>query len=132
MKSLLFPLSLLLCICVYSCSEYQKVPLSTILDKTIGKSENEIIIAMGVPDKTDPDGNGGKIISYEKNAIFTQQRISANIPNTISSNSITGTVSHYLQFYINGKGVVYHYRTNYNQIVKVIKDSDGKIIKIKS
>jgi hypothetical protein len=115
-----------------SCSAYQEIPLSNILDRTIGKSEHDILVAMGPPKRIDPDGSGGKILSYENTFIFKENDLNTVPYSNTLTTSVTLPVTHYLQFYIDKDDKVYHYRTNYEQTIKVIKDQNGKIIKIKT
>ena len=107
--------SLLLSSCV---GTYNKSEVENILDNWIGRHESELILRMGAPTSKASDGKDGHILVYKST------RNAGQIPGSIGSNSFGGTSYTHptmiigytnLQFYVNSKGEIYHYRYSSNE-----------------
>ncbi|WP_157578853.1 hypothetical protein [Pontibacter roseus] len=111
--------------------------------QTIGKSKNEILRNLGVPDRTEDDGAGGSILVYEK---FTQTTIaSANSASyarastsgaaiygnggilaasdtragqvsAMNGISQTSTSKTFLYVFVNRNNMVYDFKSNYGAL----------------
>ena len=109
-----------------------------------GKTKNEILQAMGVPDRSMSDGNGGEIMRYENrefvtssyansstttnnrsgvvagyNAYGNPAAYGASRSNTnygYASNTTTSEKVQFVEAFINGQGVCYNVRANYGDI----------------
>jgi hypothetical protein len=108
---------------VASCATYKDVPASTVLDKTIGKSEHDIILTLGPPQSITEDGAGGKVLNYQNSFSFTNTELNPVRYDPTITTATTQNITYYLQFYINKDGKVYHYRTNYPPIRVKVKNA---------
>ena len=91
----------------------------------VGKSHSFIVGQLGAPDRETSDGNGGRILIYEK---FTQNTIATQTGNLFYSvpSATTTTRTDYAQFYIDRYGDCYDVRSNL--VSKDVKFAPGKTI----
>lgn len=109
-------------------------------EQAVGKSKNEILRLYGIPDKTEDDGDGGKILAYEK---YTQTtRTNAGAYNYGNSSTVGGAIygnggilgatdtrsgsisqfgsvsqssvdKQFCYLFLNNKGICYDFKSNY-------------------
>jgi len=93
-----------------SCYTYTRIPIGQVMDEWMGKTEHQVIMRFGAPTNITPDGEGGKVLMYER----SPQATTVFYPETAYSyaSAQTYTNSYYLQFYIDKSGEVYSWRTN--------------------
>ena len=99
-----------------SCSSYRyTVSLQPEYEKMyVGKSHNYIVSAMGAPDRTTTDGNGGQILIYERTVMLSQQ-VATNVDvwsGTYTPGSYSTTNTSYVHFFVNQSGNCYRVNTN--------------------
>lgn len=131
MKRLLFISAILVIACgmFTSCRTYYSVSkASDYTNAYVGKNHNDIVYALGAPDRQTSDGAGGTILIYED---FTTQSVAtAHNVNYYSGTYTPGTKStthtDYAHFYINSNGTCYNVKTNHTKTVS--KFAPGKTI----
>lgn len=80
----------------------------------VGKSHNYIVSAMGAPDRTTSDGNGGQILIYERTVMLSQQ-VATNVDvwsGTYTPGTYSSTNTSYVHFFVNQSGNCYRVNTN--------------------
>lgn len=84
-----------------------------------GSTENELILQLGIPAANASDGAGGKILKY---SFTVGAGTSGVMVGNVYTESSSGGVEYYYQFYINTKGIVYANKANYNLTKKESKN----------
>ena len=89
----------------------------------VGRTYNEILLALGAPDRETSDGADGKILIYEETVAYTVTKATKENVNTYSgtyvpgSRSQTTTSSSYLHLFINKDRICYNLKTNHTKVV---------------
>lgn len=65
----------------------------------VGKNKHDLIQAWGLPTRTDPDGNGGEILTYDLSK-----------DTKIPVGDKPKTYKHIRQFFVDAIGKIYHHR----------------------
>ncbi len=116
---------IILAFVLLSCYVTQRTPIKAVLDPWLGKTENELLMHFGPPTLKTDDGQKGKILSYEEMRAFT-----IVLPMYNWEVEKTRVDKLFMQYYVNAEGIIYHWRSNYPDIVKRIRKSkDGWDIK---
>jgi hypothetical protein len=131
MKRLLFISAILLIASSMftSCRTYYSVSkASDYTNAYVGKSHNDIVYALGAPDRQTSDGSGGTILIYED---FTTQSVATahNVnyyTGTYTPGARSTTHTDYAHFYIGSNGKCYNVKTNHTKTVS--KFAPGKTI----
>lgn len=90
-----------------------KTDFEKVMSNWVGKDKSELIQRLGPPNYQENDGSGGKILIYKYNRNAGQipgkakldysGNLSYTYPTSIQGNTV-------LQFYVNSRGIIYHYR----------------------
>lgn len=89
----------------------------------VGRTYNEILLALGAPDRETSDGADGNILIYEETVAYTVTKATKENVNTYSgtyvpgSRSQTTTSSSYLHLFINKDRICYNLKTNHTKVV---------------
>lgn len=129
MKRLLLISAILVIACgmFTSCRTYYSVSkASDYTNAYVGKTHNDIVYALGAPDRQTSDGSGGTILIYED---FTTQSVATahNVnyyTGTYTPGATSTTHTDYAHFYINSNGKCYNVKTNHKKTVS--KFAPGK------
>lgn len=89
---------LILILLLSSCGYEKKMAEQKALDSWIGSTENALVIQWGPPNRTDPDGNGGKILTFSTRKAF-------------ASSSINYDFTDNTHMYVNKDGKIYGWKT---------------------
>ena len=89
-----------------------------------GSTENELILQLGIPTANASDGAGGKILKY---SITIGAGTSGVMVGNVYTESTSGGVEYYYQFYINTKGIVYANKASYTLGKKESKNIHKKV-----
>ena len=124
-KTAIHLLAAVLISCLPSCYNTRIVPISDVMNKWIGHSEQDLILKFGPPTSVSTDGDGGKVLSYEKTATVTMARavpVAGPLPMVVGSSQTVSNKA-YMQFFIGRGGRIYNWRTNYPDIKEKVKRS---------
>lgn len=101
---------------VYSCTTISKTGSSDkekeVMDSWVGSTKAILISQWGPPTRVADDGQGGEILVYDKTAIFPQMGYVYSNPYNSSAfytNSQNNVVTRSRMFYVNDKGIIYHW-----------------------
>ncbi len=130
-----------------SCFTTKAIYDGNVHESAIGKTKNQILRMYGVPDREATDGEGGSILIYEKHYQTTSSQaiagtnsgaygesysnsygsVAGAVGKSVSSArgfSRTTTDKEYLNIFLNKKGVVYDYKSNYGNKFKYEQEFD--------
>lgn len=132
--------SCLLTSCSKTYMTYRQVSmLSDYTNMFVGKSHNDIVSALGAPDRQAPDGAGGSILIYEEttttstsNSVATAYNVNyfskTYTPGTQTNTSVTQNTS-YVHLFINKEGVCYNVKTNHQKTIAEEHERDREATK---
>lgn len=126
---LIFTVFLLASSMLTSCRTYYEVSMANdYTNAFVGKSHNDVVCALGAPDRETSDGAGGTILIYED---YTSQSVATAsnvnyLTGTYTPGARTTAYTDYVHLYINPEGVCYNVNTNHTK--EVSSFSPGKTI----
>jgi hypothetical protein len=140
MRFNVFVFGVLILLLLTSCYATKYTYSGNIHEQSIGKTKNEILREYGVPDKTDDDGAGGKIMIYEKITQVTTTNAGASSyergsayggviygngygaggvesrsgqVSSMNATTQSTTNKQFVNIFLNKNDVAYDYRSNY-------------------
>ena len=121
----------MIAVCLFaSCATtktYQVSMLSEYTNMFVGKSHNDIVSALGAPDRQTTDGAGGTILIYEKitttstsnsvNAAYNVNYFTKTYTPGVKTSTSTSTNTSFVHLYIDNSGTCYNVKTNHQKLV---------------
>lgn len=91
----------------------------------VGRTYNEILLALGAPDRETSDGADGNILIYEETVAYTVTKATKENVNIYSGSYVPGarsqttTSTSYLHLFMNKDRICYNIKTNHTKVVGV-------------
>lgn len=91
----------------------------------IGKSYQEILLALGAPDRETSDGANGSVLIYEDETTLTTTKATKENYNQYSGTYVPGarssstTITSFLHLFVNADKICYNLKTNHTKAVSL-------------